>query len=62
MEAILEQLKTLATTAEGPVRQQLMFALHKIAYSMEIPIDTTLRYGLQVCDIPSLRNSSNRSL
>ncbi|QKX58549.1 uncharacterized protein TRUGW13939_05674 [Talaromyces rugulosus] len=45
MQAQLDHIKQLALTAEGDTRQQLMFALHDIAYSLEDSNATIHRLG-----------------
>jgi hypothetical protein len=53
MQAQLDHIKQLALTAEGDVRQQLMFALHDIAYSLEDSNATIHRLGYLVSDLSS---------
>ncbi|KAF2683182.1 S-adenosyl-L-methionine-dependent methyltransferase [Lentithecium fluviatile CBS 122367] len=45
MDEVFEQIKELATKADGAYRQRLRSALHNLAYSIETPDDTLHRYG-----------------
>jgi hypothetical protein len=49
MEAALETIKQLGSTADDAARRKLMKMLHELAYSMEDSNDTIHRIGYLVC-------------
>lgn len=50
MDLAIKEIKHLAANTDETTRQQLMATLHRLAYSMECPNDTSLRYGHLVID------------
>lgn len=50
MQSQLDHIKQLALTSEGDTRQQLMFALHELAYSLEDSNATIHRLGYLVSE------------
>lgn len=48
MDNVLDQLRELASSRSGLVRQQLMATLHDLAYSLEDDNDVVHRFGYLV--------------
>ena len=51
MDAILNQIKQLITSADEIARQKLINSLNKLTLSLENPEDTAHRYGHMVSSI-----------
>lgn len=45
MDAAIDQIRQLGTTADEAGRRQMMKSLYRLAYSLESPQDTIHRYG-----------------